>query len=93
MRHTTHTTQVFTLFGGGYVPEDHGRAFTLGEPVKRSGKMTLILVAALFSATTAAAAVTVSSRVTAPAPKIWYQNPPTLLMKLPEPFGVAEMLF
>ena len=32
MRDSTHNTQIYTLFGGAYVPEDHGRGQALEEP-------------------------------------------------------------
>lgn len=94
MRHTTHTTQVYTLFGGGYVHEDHGHGFALKERTKRSGgKLAPMVVAVLFAATTAAGAIAATSRTRAPTPELWIQNPPSILTKLPGSFGFKELLF
>ncbi|MEI8153709.1 MAG: hypothetical protein WCG92_19265, partial [Hyphomicrobiales bacterium] len=82
MPQTIHTTQVVTPFGGGYVPEDHGSEPAVKEPRGRPGaKVAILLTIALFGATTAAA-ITASNRDCAPVPKLWHQNPPSILMKL-----------
>jgi hypothetical protein len=47
----------------------------------------------MFGATTAAAAISASSRNCAPVPKLWQQNPPSILMKLPGYYGPDEALF
>ena len=94
MRDSIHSTQVVTPFGSGYVPEDHGRGPALDEPKKRSkGKWAIVLTVALFGATTAAAAITASSRNCAPAPKLWQQSQPSILLKLPGSFGVEDALY
>jgi len=98
MASTIHDTQIVTPFGSGYVPEDHGSARglvpALEEPRKRPGAgLTIVLTVALFGATTAAAAISASSRNCASAPKLWQQNPPSILMKLPGYYGTDEPLF
>ena len=94
MRDSIHSTQVVTPFGSGYVPEDHGRGPALEEPRKRSrGKLAMVLTVALFGATTAAAAITASSRNCAPVPKLWQQSQPSILLKLPGSFGFEEALY
>ena len=95
MRPTTiHSTQVVTPFRSGYVPEDHGFGPAPKNPGKRSGgKLAIALTIALFGATTAAAITTASSRDCAPAPRLWQQNPPSILMKLPGAVSFDELLF
>jgi hypothetical protein len=93
MPQTIHTTQVVTPFGGGYVPEDHGCEPALKEPrIMPGAKLAILLTIALFGISTAAA-ITASNRDCAPVPKLWHQNPPSLLMKLPDSVGFGEMLF
>lgn len=60
---------------------------------KLSSKVAITLVIALFSATTVAAAITASSRDPAHLPKIWQQQQPSILMKLPGSFGPQDPLF
>jgi len=94
MRDSIHSTQVVTPFGSGYVPEDHGRVPALEEPRKRSrGRLAMVLTVALFGATTAAAAITASSRNCAPVPKLWQQSQPSILLKLPGSFGFEDALY
>ena len=98
MASTIHNTQIVTPFGSGYVPEDHGSARglvpALEEPTKRPGAgLAIVLTVALFGATTAAAAISASSRNCASVPKLWQQNPPSILMKLPGYYGPDEALF
>jgi len=71
-----HNTQIVSPFGSGYVPEDHGSGRglipALEEPTKRPGAgVAIVLTVALFGATTAAAAISASSRNCASVPKLW----------------------
>ena len=59
----------------------------------RVANWLIALTIALFGATTAAAITTASSRDCAPAPRLWQQNPPSILMKLPGAAGFDELLF
>ena len=97
MSKTIHSTQIVTPFGSGYVPEDHGLDNgprpALEEPRKRGGRLAIALTVALFGATTAAAAISASSRNCASVPQLWQQNPPSILMKLPGYYGPDEALF
>jgi hypothetical protein len=94
MPQTIHSTKVITPFGAGYVPEDHGPGPTLREPKKRSGAgLAIVLTIALFGVTTAAAAISVSNRDCGAVPKLWLQNPPSVLMKLPGTVGFDDLLF
>jgi len=97
MSKTIHSTQIVTPFGSGYVPEDHGPDHgpvpALEEPRKRRGGLVIALTVALFGATTAAAAISASSRNCASVPKLWEQNQPSILMKLPGYYGPDEALF
>jgi hypothetical protein len=96
MSKTIHSTQIVTPFGSGYVPEDHrldqGPVPAL-EPSKRGGRLAIALTVALFGATTAAAAISASSRNCASVPKLWEQNQPSILMKLPGYYGPDESVF
>jgi len=97
MSKTVHSTQIVTPFGSGYVPEDHspdrGPVPALEEARKRRGGLAIVLTVALFGATTAAAAISASSRNCGSVPKLWQQNPPSILMKLPGYYGLDESLF
>jgi hypothetical protein len=55
--------------------------------------LAVVLTVALFGATTAAAAISASSRNCGAVPKLWQQNPPSILMKLPGYYGLDESLF
>jgi hypothetical protein len=95
MSKTIHSTQIVTPFGSGYVPEDHRpeHGAVLDEPKKRGGRLAIALTVALFGATTAAAAISASGRNCASVPKLWEQNQPSILMKLPGYYGPDEALF
>ena len=97
MTKTIHSTQIVTPFGSGYVPEDHGSSHGpvsgLEEPSKRGAGLAIALTVALFGATTAAAAISASSRNCSSVPKLWQQDPPSILMKLPGYYGPDEALF
>ncbi len=60
---------------------------------KVSSRIAITLVIALFSVTTVAAAITASSRDPAHLPKLWQQQQPSILMKLPGSFGPQDPLF
>jgi hypothetical protein len=92
MTQTIHSTQVVTPLGSGYVP-DHGPGPALEESKRSGARLAIVLTVAMFGATTAAAAISASSRNCAPVPKLWQQNPPSILMKLPGYYGPDEMLF
>jgi hypothetical protein len=90
----SHSTQIFSLFGGGYVPEEHGRGLALDEPRKRSGaRWAIVLTVALFGVTTTAAAITASSRSCAQVSRSWQQELPANLMKFPGAVGFGEALY
>jgi hypothetical protein len=93
MRHH-HTTQVFTPFGSGYVPEDHGAAHALGfERTTPSGaKWVAVIAGLLIGATTTAGALT-AHRSHPPIPKLWHQPAPFLLMNLPDVVRLQQSLF
>ena len=97
MSKTIHSTQIVTPFGSGYVPEDHrldrGPVPALEEPRKSGGRLAIALTVAVFGASTAAAAISASSRNCAAVPKLWEQNQPSILMKLPGYYGPDEALY
>jgi hypothetical protein len=84
MHRTTHDTQVYSPFGGGYVAEEHGGGFAFDEGKKNasSGKLALVLVALLVGATTAGAAITVT-RNQATEASLTRQTLPSFQMKIP----------
>jgi hypothetical protein len=94
MLQTIHTTQIFTLFGGAYVHEDHGNGPALGKICKASGtRRTAVVCALLTAVTTTAAALTAANYPHTPLPNLWQQNPPTILLKLPDWFGLENALY
>ena len=84
MHRTTHDTQVYSPFGGGYVAEEHGSGFSLDDGVKTSsrGKWAIVLVALMLGATTAGAAITANSRY-ASVQTLSRQSLPSFQMKVP----------
>ena len=64
-----------------------------GRTQEAGGRLAIALTVALFGATTAAAAISASGRNCASVPKLWQQNPPSILMKLPGYYGPDEALF
>lgn len=92
MRQTTHSTQVVSPFGSGYVHEDHRRGQPQQEPRARSGAvLAVVLTVVLFSVATAAA-ITASSRDCSTAP-VQGGNLPSILGKLPGSIGFGEALY
>jgi hypothetical protein len=88
-----HKFQVFTPFGGSYVPEDRERDPPLDRTTGRS-RWPMALIAFLLCITTAAAAaVMATGRSRAPVPELWKQNPPILFNKWPDGAGHRELLF
>jgi hypothetical protein len=94
MRETHHdTAQIFTLFGGAYVPESHGACRTVRERKTGSlGPMAAVLAALLVGSVTTAAAISVTSRVQATS-DIWGPTPPPMLMKSPGMIGFEDALY
>ena len=84
MHRTTHDTQVYSPFGGGYVAEEHGSGFAMDESNKNSsrGKWAIVLVALLLGASTAGAAITATSRY-ASVQTLSRQSLPSFQMKIP----------
>jgi len=86
MTQTIHSTQTVTP------PE--GPVSSLAEHRKRSRtRMAIVLAVALLGATTAAAAISKSSRNCASVQSFLEPNSPSILKKLPGAFGPDEMLF
>jgi hypothetical protein len=90
MRETIHTTRVFTPFGGGYLPEDHGPPLELS---KGWGRWPLVLVVLLLVVTTVGAAIMATGRTYAAVPALWKQDPPVIFMKANDGYGARELLF
>ena len=91
MLQSKYTTQVYSLFGGGYVPEAHGADPHNGNkppPVRRRTFLTVVILAI----STAAGAIAATNWNRA-VPDIWTQETPASAMKLPGGFGVDEILY
>ena len=95
MLHAARNTQVYSPFGSGYVAEEHDRGASLGfesyKSASRGPKLALILASVMLTATTAGA-ISAAKRTYPCVPKLWQQEPPSIL-KLPGAFGLAETLF
>jgi len=91
MLQSKYTTQVYSLFGGGYVPEAHGADPNDGNkrsPLRRRTFLTVVILAI----STAAGAIAATNWNRA-VPDIWTQETPASAMKLPGGFGVDEILY
>jgi uncharacterized membrane protein YidH (DUF202 family) len=91
MLQSKYTTQVYSLFGGGYVPEAHGADPNDGNkrsPLRRRTFLTVVILA--ISTAAGAIAATNWNRT---SPDIWTQETPASAMKLPGGFGVDEILY
>ena len=89
-----HTTEVFTPFGSGYVPEAHGSGNLGYEPkTKRSGTKWVAVLGVLLLGATAAGAVTASQRSQPSIPKLWLQPKPAILLNLADVGRVEPNLF
>jgi hypothetical protein len=86
MRHTKYTTQVYSLFGGGYVLEAHDPNSMNDN--KRSPLKRRALVAVLVLST-AAGAYAAWNRTT----DVWTQEVPATVMKLPGGFGMDDAVY
>ena len=68
---TTHTTQIVSPFGTGYVPEAHGGPALLEERgSQRRDNWTAVVIAVLFVAMTAATAISAKTRPISPVPSV-----------------------
>ena len=93
MRQTIYTTQVFSLFGGVYVPEYHDPdAPPKHERNGAGGKWPAVILGLIIGATTAAGAFTATRHITA-RPNLTQQSQPTILLKLPGGFGVDDAIY
>jgi hypothetical protein len=92
MRHP-HTTQVFTPFGSGYVPENHGQSRIPGYEKKASGAKWMVVVGALLFGATTVGAVTTARRSYPSIPKLWYQPAPSMLINLQDVARLEQSLF
>ena len=93
MRHD-HTTEVFTLFGSGYVAEAHGSGNLGYEPkTKSSGTKWVVVVGILLFGATTVAAVAASQRSQPSIPRLWLQPKPAILMNLADVGRVEPNLF
>jgi len=91
MLQSKYTTQVYSLFGGGYVPEAHGgdpNNENKPSPVRRRAFLTVVILA--LSTAAGAIAATNWNRI---SPDIWTQETPASVMKMPGGFGVDEALY
>jgi hypothetical protein len=94
MDQTTHSTQVFSMFGAGYVAEAHGSASLGFEPTtRRSTAKWVAVVGTLLLGATTAGAVAASQRSHPSIPKLWLQPKPAFLVNLADVGSVEPNLF
>jgi hypothetical protein len=89
MCHTKFTTQVYSLFGSGYVLEAHDPDSMNGNrrsPLKRRALLTV----AILALSTAAGAYAAWNRT---PDDLWTQEVPASVLKLPGGFGVDEAVY
>ena len=88
---TTHTTQIVSPFGTGYVPEAHGGPVFLEErSSRRRDNWTAVVIAVLFVAMTAATAISAKTRPTSPVPSLPGQS---FQMKTPSGFWFEDAVY
>jgi hypothetical protein len=86
MGQTTNTTQVYSPFGSGYVPEAHDP-----EKPKARRNRGILLVGSLLAVSAAGAiAATTWNRS---SPDVWAQEAPSSVLKLPGGFGVDDAVY
>jgi hypothetical protein len=91
MGQTTNTTQVYSPFGSGYVPEAHDPD-QLKRPKPFHRRRGAVLLAFLLAVSTAAAAIAGWHRVTQ-QDEIWAQETPPSVLKLQGGFGVDDAVY
>ncbi|MEA2978650.1 MAG: hypothetical protein QOF09_473 [Alphaproteobacteria bacterium] len=93
MEQTTNSTQVYSPFGSGYVPEDHDPDLVNGPEPSPRKRAVLFLVSALALSTAAGAiAATTWNRMNSPE-QVWTQEAPSSVLKLPGGFGVDDAIY
>ena len=89
MDQTTHTTQVYSPFGSGYVPESH--LPDRPPPNKASGgKRSMAVVLGLLALSTAAGAIAATTWKRVPAVE---ESAPPLVFKIPGAFGLEDPVY
>ena len=90
MPQTQHTTQVYSPFGSGYVPEAHDPdQANKPRPFYRKRGVLLVVCLLAVSAAGAIAATTWNRH----APEAWAQEVPSSVLKLPGSFGVDDAFY
>jgi hypothetical protein len=92
MRQTIFTTQVFSLFGGVYLPEYHDPDAPPKQNHGAGGKWPAVICGLIIGATTAAGAFTAVKHINA-RPNFGEQSQPTIMLKLPGGFGVDDAIY
>jgi hypothetical protein len=92
MDQTPHTTQIYSPFGAGYVPEAHS-ANPANDNKAVWRKRGPLLIGALLAASTAAGAITLTSWTRSSFDEIWTQQSLPSVMKLPGAFGIDEAIY
>ena len=92
MEQTTNSTQVYSPFGSGYVPESHDPDRARPKHSRRK-RVVLVLVSVLAVSTAVGAiAATTWSRMNN-AEQVWAQEAPSSVLKLPGGFGVDDAVY
>ena len=93
MGQTTNSTQVYSPFGSGYVPESHDPDLVKRPKPSRRKRAVLLLVSGLALSTVAGAiAATTWNRMNQPD-EVWAQETPSSVLKLPGGFGVDDAVY
>jgi hypothetical protein len=92
MEQTTNSTQVYSPFGSGYVPESHDSDRVIPKHSHRK-RVVLVLVSVLaVSMAAGAIAATTWNRMNN-AEQVWAQEAPSGVLKLPGSFGVNDAVY
>ena len=92
MLQSKYTTQVYSLFGGGYVLEAHGADPKDGNRRRSPARRRTFLTVVILAISTVAGAIAATNWYRG-SPDIWTQETSASAMKLPGGFGVDEVLY
>ena len=92
MRQTKFTTQIYSLFGAGYVLEAHNPD-SVGRSKQSPRKRNAVLAVLILGVSTAAGAIATTSWHRPADAEVWAQETPASVLKLPGGFGVDDAVY